>query len=725
VTKSIPMATALLIAVGGLAARAADLPAGVRVQKNITYAKTSDHAAALKLDLYLPTGANGPLPVIVRIAPERESPQRPANELLAKGYALIYASYLPDDAAHTVAFTPFPADLQAAKAAIRWARGNATANGLDPVRIGIWGSDHGATIASLLAVTADQSDLNGTLGDFPALSSAVRAACLFGGTTDWRNAELYGDETVNLPGSPAYQLFQGNPKEHTDEARDASAVNYVRPTSPATLMVTLASDSNRAMHLIYAETLRRAGVASALYEEPAGSGAGLGGRAVDEAKLDRTIIAFFDDALRSTPPAKMSVQQEIDTLVQNGLYKQARRLIEEQVARASPNDRPHWLALSRQISDKQREPALNELAAAMKQRTVGRDTTWTIREVLTDPERIGQYQVEATPAQPVFDARANALHQVEILNAAVLQKEWSTADQQANILRNLAATAQADVRIANEFLSRYQRVRSDTDQLWPQGVQPIGFATAFGQDLYGFWFDLRAGGAVQRFRYIPPGTFDRGSSPSEWGRLPGEPLMVPTSIPQGFWLSDSPVTQQMWDGVMGTVEDHSHFHGPTLPADSVSYAHAVNFLAKLGVDARLPTESEWEYACRAGTRDPYAGTGRLSDEGWAWDEAKSGTATEGFRILNELPLDPSGVNRSTHDVKKKLPNAWGLYDMQGNVWEWCSGTSPEKPHDYHVVRGGSWISIPQDCRAAREAWFPIEEEAWNVGLRILVPAQTR
>jgi hypothetical protein len=719
------MAAILLAAMSACAARAADLPGGVRVQKNIVYATTRDHAAPLKLDLYLPAAGNTPLPVIVRIAPQREAPQRPANELLAKGYALIYASYLPDDAPRLTAFDPFPADLQAAKAAIRWARGSAAAHGLDPDRIGVWGSDHGATIASLLAVTADQPDLNGTLGDFPQLSSAVRAACLFGGTTDWRNAELYGDETVNLPGSPAYQLFLGNPKEHTDQARDASAVNYVRPTSPATLMVTLASDSNRAMHLIYAETLRRAGVASALYEEPAGSGAGLGGRAVDEAKLDRTILAFFDDALRNLPQPQMTIDQEIDKLVQNGLYKQARRLIEEQVAHAPAGNREHWLALARQIGDKQREPALNQLAAAMKQRKMSGDTTWTIREILTDPDRIGQYQVEAAPAQPLFDARAAVLRQVEALNAAIIQKDWPTADRQAAALRALATQSPADIRMANEFLTRYNQLRSQPDPVWPPGISQLGFANAFGQDLYGFWFDLRAGGTVQRFRYIPPGTFARGSSPDEWGRLPGEPVLVPTEIPQGFWLSDSPVTQQMWDGVMGTAEDHSHFHGLTLPADSVSYAHAVNFLAKLGVDARLPTEAEWEYACRADTREPYAATGRLADEGWAWDEAKSGTATEGFRILNELPLDPSGINRSTHDVKKKLPNAWGLYDMQGNIWEWCSGTSPEKPRDYHVVRGGSWISIPQDCRAAREAWFPIEEEAWNVGVRIVIPAQSR
>jgi formylglycine-generating enzyme required for sulfatase activity len=61
--------------------------------------------------------------------------------------------------------------------------------------------------------------------------------------------------------------------------------------------------------------------------------------------------------------------------------------------------------------------------------------------------------------------------------------------------------------------------------------------------------------------------------------------------------------------------------------------------------------------------------------------------------------------------------------MQGNVWEWCAGASPDKPRDYHPVRGGSWLSIPQSCRAARNVWFPIEEQSWNLGMRICISAQ--
>ena len=750
-------AAALLLALLPLAARAqsAALPEGVRVQKNLTFASVDN--TDLKLDLYLPPASNTPVAVILRLAPAREAPSGVTADLLKSNFAIAYAGYLPGEPSNR-AFSQFPADLQAAKAAVRYLRGNAEKFGLDKDRIAVWGAGHGASIAALLAVTADQSALSGTLGEFPSESSAVRALCLFEGITDWRNAELYGDESVNIPGSPAYQLFGGNPKEHSDEARQASAVNYITPASPPTLMVTLASDEQRAMHLIFAETLKKAGVRSALYEEPPGSSS----RGIDEARLNRTVVEFFNDTLSANssanPPQLPDAQ--IDQLASAGLYKQARRIIDEQMAAITgpvtgtlPQRAP-WLKKIRQINDQQQEPALKQLLAAKKaglgaladgtSRTAAR-TIWTIREILTDPERIGQYTVEATVPQQVFDSRANALRFVELLNSFILKGDFTSADRQATLLRDIARKGDADPAILTEFLSRYDEIRGRTSRVWPPNVHGAAYASDFGQDLYGYWMDIKSGGVTQRFRYIPPGHFTMGSGKDEWGRLPGEPLLEPVEIPRGFWLADSDVTQGLYEAVMGQDENHAAFRVSgnsaevrlKLPIENVSYAHAVNFCNKFGVDARLPTEAEWEYACRAGSNFMYAGTGRLSDMAWFWDEArrdKNGNPANpaapaldsngevDVRILHELETDPSNVTRLTHPVKEKLPNRWGLYDMQGNVWQWCSGTSPDKPRDYHPARGGSWISIPQSCRAARDVWFPIEQQSWNLGFRICITA---
>ena len=714
-----------------LCVRAADLPTGVSASKDISYAVQD--GKPLLLDVYLPpNSAKQPCPVIVRLSPRRETPASPAGELLSRGYALIYAGYLPDDVGKFTAFSRFPKDLFAARAAVRFARGNAEKFHLDSNRVAIWGDGHGATIAALLAVTSDQKDLRGTLGDFAALDDSVQSVCLLGGTTDWRNAELYGDETVNHPGDPAYQLFGDNPKQVPDTARIASAINYVRPISPPVLMITLHSDSNRAMHLIFAETLRLAGVASALYEES--TGAGLGGKAVDEAKLDRTILEFFDDTLRTPKNVQMTRAEEITALSKAGLYKQARRLIEEQLAAASPEQREFLLKQLGELAQQQQEPAIRKLMDVLKHSkestspaSGGSRILWTIREVLTDPERIGHYDVEATIPQADFDARAAALRHGEILKGFIVQRDWGAANRHAAEMRRLADDARGgvDKPTIDGLLKRYAELRNAPDKQWPDDVKPVGFANAFGQDLYGFWMETRAGGVMQRFRYIPPGTFVMGSSKEEWGRLPGEPILEDVTIKNGFWLADSPVTQAMWEGVVGKDQNRSHFRGPNLPVENISYAHAVNFVERLGVDARLPTEAEWEYACRTGSRQMYSGTGRLSDMAWFWDEKQDTVARDNVRILHELETDLDTAQRSTHAVKTKLPNAWGLYDMHGNVWQWCSGTSAEKSKDYHPARGGSWISIPQSCRAARATWQSVEYQSWNLGMRILIPATPR
>jgi formylglycine-generating enzyme required for sulfatase activity len=161
--------------------------------------------------------------------------------------------------------------------------------------------------------------------------------------------------------------------------------------------------------------------------------------------------------------------------------------------------------------------------------------------------------------------------------------------------------------------------------------------------------------------YIPPGEFMMGSENGEKDQRPVHPV----TISQAFYISRHEVTQVQWQSVMGT--NPSYFKGDTRPVDSVTWHEAQDFIRKLnelndGFRYRLPTEAEWEYACRAGTTGDYPG----DLDAMAWY-----------------------TGRKTQPVGQKQPNAFGLYDMQGNVWEWCQ----DWYHDSYVgapMNGSAW-----------------------------------
>ncbi len=150
----------------------------------------------------------------------------------------------------------------------------------------------------------------------------------------------------------------------------------------------------------------------------------------------------------------------------------------------------------------------------------------------------------------------------------------------------------------------------------------------------------------------------------------GQPYVwIPPSadgtIREGFWIGQTPVTQEAFQQVMGT--NPSHFKGPKRPVEQVTWDEALEYATKIGM--RLPTEVEWEYAARAGSLDDRYG--ELDDI--AWYDTNSGG--------------------ETHDVGKKKANSWGLYDMLGNVWEWSADSYPGKK--WRVLRGGSWNHGPE------------------------------
>lgn len=222
---------------------------------------------------------------------------------------------------------------------------------------------------------------------------------------------------------------------------------------------------------------------------------------------------------------------------------------------------------------------------------------------------------------------------------------------------------------------------------------------------------------------IPAGTFVMGSPGDEQGRDSDESPQTRVTISQPFWIGRTEVTQGQWEAAMGNNpsafkgadrlrrwlgsrlwgrNNPSLFKGADRPVEQVSWNDAIEFCRKLTASGRaagrlpegfaytLPTEAQWEYACRAGTTGPYAGSGNLDEMGWYSNNSGS----------------------QTHPVAGKQANAWGLYDMHGNVWEWCldwygnypggSVRDPTGPSSgsLRVVRGGGWGSYPRLCRSA-------------------------
>lgn len=236
-------------------------------------------------------------------------------------------------------------------------------------------------------------------------------------------------------------------------------------------------------------------------------------------------------------------------------------------------------------------------------------------------------------------------------------------------------------------------------------------------DRYGHYMDWKIKGVVQRLRYIPPGEFLMGSPAKEYQRADDEGPQHQVRISQGFWLADTACTQELWEALMGT--NPSHFHaqnkgGLQHPVEQVSWHDVQGFLLKLNEillpewQASLPTEAEWEYACRAGTLTPFFFGEDISPKLVNYDGshpyAKNGD---------------KGLYRKCTVLVKELPlNAWGLYQMHGNVWEWCldgrrkytkqrvndpglvlNGEPLDAP-SLRAARGGGWIASAGRARAA-------------------------
>ncbi len=382
---------------------------------------------------------------------------------------------------------------------------------------------------------------------------------------------------------------------------------------------------------------------------------------------------------------------------------------------------------------------------------------WKLAEEIVEAPLSGVQRVWALPDVSVFSDGTVRLR--DDLGRALLENlererpellvdivDWCT-DVIARDLERLPADSLATVSARAQ--RGYFRVLDGRQREW--GLQDLEILKSEG---YGKWIhepvqeilrsselarspgEVAEGPLGMRFRYVPAGRFRMGSPEGEPGRFAREtPHEV--ELTRGFWLGETPVTQSQWRQVMGNSPSRFSAGGDDCPVETVTWYDAVAFANRLSEMAglpvcyelectgtpgergyacakaelkrldcegyRLPTEAEWERAVRAGTDSAvYTGTFTIKEDGTspqleriAWYEANS--------------------RQQIHPIRGKAPNAWGLFDMLGNVWEWCGDAYAEYPtktqrdpfvHEGsgRVYRGGSWLYVAQRVRAASRLW---------------------
>ncbi|HMW23476.1 MAG TPA: formylglycine-generating enzyme family protein [Burkholderiaceae bacterium] len=246
-------------------------------------------------------------------------------------------------------------------------------------------------------------------------------------------------------------------------------------------------------------------------------------------------------------------------------------------------------------------------------------------------------------------------------------------------------------------------------------VFPHRWACAYGEDEFGLWQAFVVKGVRQMLRWIPPGAFWLGSPKFEPGRTDDDDWAAETrrhvTLTRGFWLADTACTQALWEAVLG--ENPSRItDDPTNPVVQVSWNDVKReFLPTLnrlvpGLEAELPSEARWEYACRAGTKTPFWFGKQITPEQ---------VNCNGYFTYAKGAKDEYWGRGKPVPVKSLQANGWGLYEMHGNVQEWCEDVmgkypkeamvDPRGPQDgatggARVLRGGSYGNSSVFCRSA-------------------------
>jgi len=234
--------------------------------------------------------------------------------------------------------------------------------------------------------------------------------------------------------------------------------------------------------------------------------------------------------------------------------------------------------------------------------------------------------------------------------------------------------------------------------------------------------------------FVKGGTFIMGATSEQCDDAYDDEKPTHRVTLSDYYIGETQVTQELWQTVMGS--NPSEFKGSNLPVENVCWKDCHEFIRKLnsmtGQKFRLPTEAEWEYAARGGNKSKgykYSGSNNIDDVAWYWKNSGdiylvgSDNNWNFDRVFNN--------NRKTHSVATKSPNELGIYDMSGNVWEWCQDwyddyssdaqTNPIGPFIgyYRVYRGGGWNINSKFCRVSfRNGLIPSSHKSFDLGLRL-------
>ncbi len=259
------------------------------------------------------------------------------------------------------------------------------------------------------------------------------------------------------------------------------------------------------------------------------------------------------------------------------------------------------------------------------------------------------------------------------------------------------------------------------NSLFPETF-PLPRAVEWGEDDYGLYQVFELFGIEHGFRWIPPGRFLMGSPEDEKGRYDDETQHWVT-LTNGFWLAETTVTQALWQVVMG--DNPSEFKAKQNPVENVSWNDTQKFIDKIKTALpelllKLPTEAQWEYACRAGTQTSF------------WFGSELSLKDANYLGKWDFGDDENSDNLGkTCEVKRFKPNPWGLYQMHGNVWEWCEdywnedlGREPAvdptglKGGAERALRGCGWVVDGRNLRSATRSWGEPDDRLLHLGLRL-------